>query len=359
MSIFTHLHNAPAFVSDCSSSFLTEMFAPIFFAALTAGSALVRADPGPTTPSPGAVYNEGANCDVAWNADTSGVWKTMNIELMTGSNLAMQFLKTVATVDGTDPNKNSYSYSCPEVDPNSAIYFYQFSSPYSDSLYWTGRFAIADKDGNTTPPSQWTVYSGNNNVTWGVGSLVGDSDPGSAPAYGESTAAAPSASSGASGPASTTSASSFSSTPIISSLTVSAVSTASTASTVSTDSTDSIASTASTNSPASIGTTSSAASDSSSISGPPVDTTVIVSGPAATTTPVTIVTVTRSSAIGTGASSPVNPTADSNGADGSSDGSSPTAAANASGAAALKVDTHVFRAVVALGAAALTFVVAF
>lgn len=282
------------------------MFAPIFFAALTAGSALVLADPGPTTPSPGAVYNEGANCDVAWNADTSGVWKTMNIELMTGSNLAMQFLKTVATVDGTDPNKNSYSYSCPEVDPNSAIYFYQFSSPYSDSLYWTGRFAIADKDGNTTPPSQWTVYSGNNNVTWGVGSLVGDSDPGSAPAYGESTAAAPSASSGASGPASTT-----------------------------------------------------AVSDSSSISGPPVDTTVIVSGPAATTTPVTIVTVTRSSAIGTGVSSPVNPTADSNGADGSSDGSSPTAAANASAAAALKVNTYVFRAAIALGAAALTFVVAF
>lgn len=46
----------------------------------------------------------------------------MSIELMTGSNLEMSKLATVATgLDGT--NATSYNYTCPSVSPNSAIYF--------------------------------------------------------------------------------------------------------------------------------------------------------------------------------------------------------------------------------------------
>lgn len=64
-------------------------------ATLLLGAAFVRADPAPNTPAPGAVYDEGAQCTVAWGADTTGVWTVMNIELMTGDNEAMQFLEGV------------------------------------------------------------------------------------------------------------------------------------------------------------------------------------------------------------------------------------------------------------------------
>ncbi|KZT07338.1 uncharacterized protein LAESUDRAFT_651799 [Laetiporus sulphureus 93-53] len=164
------------------------MFVSAVSAAILAIAALVRADPDPTTPSPGAVYDEGSTCDVAWIADTSGVWKTMNIELMTGNNYQMQLLTTIATVDGTDASKASYSYPCPDVDPNSAIYFYQFTSPDSANVYWTGRFAIATADGSTTPPTESTVYNGET-VYWGNGALVGSSGTGTAASSGESSVA--------------------------------------------------------------------------------------------------------------------------------------------------------------------------
>ena len=48
----------------------------------------------------------------------------MSIELMTGSNLEMSKLATVATgLDGTQLNATSYNYTCPSVSPNSAVYF--------------------------------------------------------------------------------------------------------------------------------------------------------------------------------------------------------------------------------------------
>jgi hypothetical protein len=47
------------------------------------------ADPNPTTPGPGAVYNSAAQCPIAWDVDPTGVWTTMNIQLMTGDNLNM------------------------------------------------------------------------------------------------------------------------------------------------------------------------------------------------------------------------------------------------------------------------------
>lgn len=65
------------------------MFSPIVLATLLAAIASTRADPNPSVPGPGDVYNEGSNCQIEWDADTTGTWKTMNIELMTGSNLGM------------------------------------------------------------------------------------------------------------------------------------------------------------------------------------------------------------------------------------------------------------------------------
>ena len=47
------------------------------------------ADPVPDAPAPGDSFNEGSTCHIGWTADTSGTWKTMNIELMTGDNFNM------------------------------------------------------------------------------------------------------------------------------------------------------------------------------------------------------------------------------------------------------------------------------
>lgn len=68
------------------------MFTRLFFGALVAGAALVRADPNPSEPGPGDIFNEGATCHISWEPDTSGVWKVMNIELMSGSNLNMNHI---------------------------------------------------------------------------------------------------------------------------------------------------------------------------------------------------------------------------------------------------------------------------
>lgn len=47
------------------------------------------AEPTPSEPAPGAVFNEGATCHIAWEADPTGVWKEMSIQLMTGDNFNM------------------------------------------------------------------------------------------------------------------------------------------------------------------------------------------------------------------------------------------------------------------------------
>jgi len=139
---------------------------------------LVRADVIPVTPAPGAVYDEGSPCPIAWNGDTNSttLWKNMAIQLMTGDNLNMVFITTVATgQDGTI--SGTFSYPCPQVTPNSAIYFYQFLAPLALNETWigTGRFAIASSTGATTPPTNATQPDGSP-IPWGTGALVNPSD---------------------------------------------------------------------------------------------------------------------------------------------------------------------------------------
>ncbi|THH27155.1 hypothetical protein EUX98_g7028 [Antrodiella citrinella] len=150
------------------------MFSKLFVTALVAALATVHADPDPSAPGPGDIFNEGTNCTISWAPDTTGTWKQMNIELMSGSNLQMNHLTTVATVDGTDAATTTYSYACPEVTPNSAIYFYQFTSPEAKATYWTTRFTIADNNGHADPPANPTQANGDA-IPWGVGALVNPS----------------------------------------------------------------------------------------------------------------------------------------------------------------------------------------
>ncbi|KAF8448768.1 hypothetical protein L210DRAFT_3756645 [Boletus edulis BED1] len=139
---------------------------------LAAAAIYVRADPNPNNPGPGDVFIQGQACPVGWDVDTTGLWKTMNIDLMTGDNFNMVLLTSVASgIDGTNPMKNTYSFTCPQVTPHSPIYFYQFSSPSTSNRTWTGRFTITDSAKNIVAPSQPTQPDGEK-IPWGTGSLA-------------------------------------------------------------------------------------------------------------------------------------------------------------------------------------------
>ena len=66
------------------------MFKTILFTSFSVMSAL--AIPSPNAPTPGTKFNMGGDCTIGWDADTTGKWTTMNIQLMAGPNLAMQHL---------------------------------------------------------------------------------------------------------------------------------------------------------------------------------------------------------------------------------------------------------------------------
>jgi len=47
-------------------------------------------------------------------------------------------------LDGTDPSLSPYTWTCPDVDPYSTIYFYQFNAAADKSNpAWTTRFAVS------------------------------------------------------------------------------------------------------------------------------------------------------------------------------------------------------------------------
>ena len=70
-----------------------------------------------------------------------------------------------------------------QVTPNSAIYFYQFSTPADPAaVTWTTRFTIAGADGSTVPPENDLEPDGQP-IPWGVGALVDPSTAVAAPSY--------------------------------------------------------------------------------------------------------------------------------------------------------------------------------
>jgi len=177
------------------------MFTSIVFTAVVASSAVLlsNADVSPNEPGPGEVFNEGTKCHIGWGGDTASTtaWKNMAIELMTGPNEAMVHLTTVTTgQDGTVAG--TFDYDCPEVAPNSPIYFYQFSAPGTD-FQWTTRFTIAGADGSTTNATQSEQANGQT-VFFGTGALADPSTAVPPPTFnGTSTGGSTSGSSAASG----------------------------------------------------------------------------------------------------------------------------------------------------------------
>ncbi|GAA6041555.1 hypothetical protein JCM8097_004262 [Rhodosporidiobolus ruineniae] len=184
--------------------------------ALAAASLAQAAELVPLTPVAG--QKVGGTCKINWNLDTTGTWTNFSITLKTGPNLNMVALETVQTgIDGTT-GTGELDWTCPDVTPNSDIYFYEFAQEGAD-VQWTTRFAIAATDGTTTEPTNET-----DGVQWGTGQLVGASFSGSSSAASGSSRSA-SAAAGASS-SSTLAASSASSSAAASSSSSAAVSTA-------------------------------------------------------------------------------------------------------------------------------------
>ncbi|KAL0573624.1 hypothetical protein V5O48_008336 [Marasmius crinis-equi] len=157
------------------------MVAAASFAFLLSGLALyVNAEATPTEPGPGSVFNQGSTCRTSWEGDKDGKWAGMSIQLMTGDNQHMVHLTTVG--ENLDGNKDGkIEFECPEVDPYSAIYFFQYSAP-EQPLTWATRFAIADKTGKTVAPAEDTQPDGAK-IPWGTGKLVDASSAKPPPSY--------------------------------------------------------------------------------------------------------------------------------------------------------------------------------
>jgi hypothetical protein len=113
--------------------------------AVVLASQITNADLIPTAPGPGQTFTAGSNCTIIWDVDQSGLWKNVTIgdqssagspfvsflilcyqDLMSGSNTNMSLVTNVISgLDGTNTSSTPYNWTCPEVDPYSAIYFYQ------------------------------------------------------------------------------------------------------------------------------------------------------------------------------------------------------------------------------------------
>jgi len=171
------------------------MLSSLFVAALLAAASPSLAAVVPTSPDASTVVKVGDNITALWTADTTGTWKDMEIQLMTGGNLQMVELAVLGqNIDGT--TLTSYTVPAPNVSPYSQIYFLQFT-PGGDvtQAQWSTRFTIAGADGSTTPPTNETFWDGQN-VQWGTGTLLGNVTlPSSAGSSDVSNTGAPSVSS--------------------------------------------------------------------------------------------------------------------------------------------------------------------
>ena len=71
------------------------MFAYAALVALVANAMFVHAEVVPTAPGPGDVFKQGDQCTFTWTPDSTGTWKQMNVELMSGNNWQMSHITSM------------------------------------------------------------------------------------------------------------------------------------------------------------------------------------------------------------------------------------------------------------------------
>ncbi|OZJ06363.1 hypothetical protein BZG36_00759 [Bifiguratus adelaidae] len=155
---------------------------PVLILAL-AGGAL--AGVAPTYPSPGTTWTPGQQYQITWTNDntspsTATGWTKFSIDFMTGDNDQQVTLENVAQgINGV--TTSSYTWTAPQVDPPSAIYFFMFTSDTGAYHSWTTRFTITAADGSTVPPTNATQPNGQA-IPWGIGKLSAATASSSTPA---------------------------------------------------------------------------------------------------------------------------------------------------------------------------------
>ncbi|TKA51433.1 hypothetical protein B0A53_05346 [Rhodotorula sp. CCFEE 5036] len=148
---------------------------PVLLVASRATAVIVPTAPTDTN----TVFRAGENCTFSFERDPTGLWKTVDVDLFSGSLVEMVNVTRVATgLDGTSHNVR-FMYECPEVDPPGPIYFYQFSTPSDTNRVWSNRFAIAGKDGIVVKPEHEHQPNGSGEP-WGNGRLTSNSSSTSA-----------------------------------------------------------------------------------------------------------------------------------------------------------------------------------
>ncbi|KAG0709690.1 hypothetical protein DFH29DRAFT_792802 [Suillus ampliporus] len=121
----------------------------------------------PVSPGPGDVFRSGSPCPIYWDTNPTQTWNDTAIYLMSGSNLDMSIVEIV--VEHLSEIDREFTWTCPNVTPNAAIYFYQFTNNKDLSgSTWTSRFTIASHSGATTPPEN-SKQPGGDPIPWGVG----------------------------------------------------------------------------------------------------------------------------------------------------------------------------------------------
>ncbi|KAI9489445.1 hypothetical protein BDB00DRAFT_842944 [Zychaea mexicana] len=174
----------------------------------------IAATMAPNYPGPGTIWTAGKQYTLTWADDGSSpsmneTWTNFKIDFMTGDNTNMVLLENVAS--GLDASTaSSYTWTAPQVDPYSAVYFFQYTND-AGAAAWTTRFAIVAQDGDTPTAEPQQTQPGGEAIPWGTGKLASgvaaSSSAASSPAVESSPAPASSsvAASSSSSPASSSS----------------------------------------------------------------------------------------------------------------------------------------------------------
>ncbi|BGP20867.1 putative glycosidase CRH2 [Rhodosporidiobolus nylandii] len=150
---------------------MTTRFALLLPVLAGARAAIVATAPG----GPDQVFSAGGECKFSYELDTTGTWKSMDVDLMSGSDLEMINVTRVASGLDATTGEGEYNFTCPEVDPPAPIYFYQFTQDGKDAV-WTSRFTLEAANGTKVAAPNATQPDGKP-VPWGIGHLVNSTTP--------------------------------------------------------------------------------------------------------------------------------------------------------------------------------------